>query len=61
MPTLLMNAGNEHNNWITIKLQGTKSNRSGIGAIVKVVSKHLRMTKEVSGGGWFHCLATVAG
>jgi hypothetical protein len=52
-PTLLVNGSTKHNRWITIKLQGTKSNRSGIGAIVKVVTKHLKMTKEVSGGGGF--------
>ena len=34
-----MNESRGHNHWIEIKLQGTKSNRDGIGALVKVVTK----------------------
>src|SRR5690606_21697054 len=35
---LLRNDGGNRNNWITVRVQGTKANRSGIGAIVRVQS-----------------------
>jgi enediyne biosynthesis protein E4 len=35
-----MNDSPDHNHWLELKLQGTKSNRDGIGARVKIVSKH---------------------
>jgi hypothetical protein len=34
-----MNKSPGHNHWIEFKLQGTKSNRDGIGALIKVVTK----------------------
>jgi hypothetical protein len=34
-----MNESPGHNHWLELKLQGTKSNRDGIGALVKVVTK----------------------
>lgn len=40
------------NHWLDIKLQGTKSNRDGIGALIKVVTK--------SGAQWNH-MSTAAG
>jgi hypothetical protein len=43
------NAGNS-NKWVIIKLQGTNSNRSAIGARVKVKAGSLSMIREVSGG-----------
>ncbi len=53
-PLLLMNDNNDSNNWLTVKLQGTQSNRSGIGAVVDVrVGSSLRMRRTVSGGGGF--------
>lgn len=35
---LLRNDGGNRNNWITVRAQGTKANRSGIGAVVRVQS-----------------------
>jgi hypothetical protein len=43
------NAGNS-NKWVIIKLQGTNSNRSAIGARVRVKAGSLNMIREVSGG-----------
>ena len=43
------NAGNS-NKWVILKLQGTTSNRSAIGARVKVKAGSLSMIREVSGG-----------
>jgi hypothetical protein len=43
------NAGNS-NKWVIIKMQGTNSNRSAIGARVKVKAGSLNMIREVSGG-----------
>jgi len=34
-----MNESPGHNHWLEFKLQGTKSNRDGIGALIKVVTK----------------------
>ena len=51
-PTLLKNAGND-NNWITVRLIGTDSNRSAVGAIVRVASSGIQMTKEVRAGSSF--------
>jgi hypothetical protein len=34
-----MNQGPGHNHWLELKLEGTKSNRDGIGARIKVVTK----------------------
>ena len=35
-----MNDSPGHNHWLELKLQGTKSNRDGIGARIKMVTKH---------------------
>jgi hypothetical protein len=43
------NAGNT-NKWVILKLQGVNSNRSAIGARVKVKAGSLSMIREVSGG-----------
>ena len=50
-PQLLRNDGGNKNNWILIKTIGTKSNRNGIGAKVKVVSGDLIQVDEVRSGG----------
>jgi hypothetical protein len=50
-PTILMNDGASHNNWITIKLVGSGKNRDAIGARVKVVSGDLSQWDEVHAGG----------
>jgi hypothetical protein len=44
---LLLNAGGE-NNWVRVSLVGTKSNRSGYGARVKLVSGDLVQYREHS-------------
>jgi enediyne biosynthesis protein E4 len=38
-PTLLRNDGGNANHWLTVSLRGTRSNRNGIGAIVRVVDE----------------------
>jgi hypothetical protein len=38
-------------NWITLKLEGTKSNRSAIGARVRITAGDLVQTGEVRSGG----------
>jgi enediyne biosynthesis protein E4 len=43
---LLRNDGSNRNNWLTIKLVGTKSNRDGVGARVVVRSGDLVQTEE---------------
>jgi hypothetical protein len=44
------------NNWITLKLEGVKSNRSAIGARIKVTMEGARaIHKTVSSGGSFGC------
>ena len=50
-PQLLRNDGGNKNNWIMVKTIGTKSNRDGIGAKVKVVSGDLTQIDEVRSGG----------
>jgi len=50
-PSLLRNEGGNRNNWITIKLLGTKCNRTAIGARVRVVAeKHAQMDEVHTGG-----------
>jgi len=49
-PSLLRNDGGNKNNWINIKLLGTKCNRTAIGARVRVVTqKHAQMDEVHSG------------
>ena len=50
-PQFLRNDGGNKNNWIIVKTIGTKSNRNGIGARVKVVSGDLTQLDEVRSGG----------
>jgi hypothetical protein len=50
LPSLLKNVGGNKQNWIKIKLVGTKCNRTAIGARVRVAAgKHIQMD-EVSSG-----------
>ena len=49
-PTLLRNDGGNANKSVLIRLAGVKSNRSGIGARVKIVSGDLVQTDEVHSG-----------
>ena len=46
---LFRNEGND-NNWLHIKLAGTKSNRDGVGARVTVKAGDLSMTREINPG-----------
>ena len=39
------------NHWLTLRLVGTRSNRSAIGARVRCVAAGVRQTQEVRGGG----------
>jgi hypothetical protein len=50
-PTLLRNETVSGNHWMTIRLEGTKSNRSGIGARVQVRSGGRTQVAEVRSGG----------
>jgi enediyne biosynthesis protein E4 len=49
-PTVLRNDTRSANHWIQIRLQGTKTNRSGVGAGVKVVAGDLVQIDEVHSG-----------
>jgi hypothetical protein len=53
-PTVLRNDGGNRNNWIMVKCSGTKSNRSAIGARVKVTAGGRTQIDEVrSGSGYY--------
>jgi hypothetical protein len=47
-PTLLRNEGGNANHWLTVTLKGTRSNRQGIGAIVRVVDDRGRAQSGIS-------------
>ena len=49
-PTLLRNDSPSQNHWIQIRLRGTRSNRDGIGARIKVVAGDLTQVDEVHSG-----------
>ena len=49
-PTILRNDSAPGNHWIQIRLRGTKTNRDGIGARVKVVAGDLTQIDEVHSG-----------
>jgi hypothetical protein len=53
VPRLLKSYGNTGNNWIKLKLIGTKSNRSAIGARVRCVTGDHQQIDEVRSGGSF--------
>jgi len=50
LPSLLRNDGGNKQNWIKIKLTGTHSNRTAIGARVRVVAGHHSQIDEVHSG-----------
>ena len=50
-PSLLKQAGKHTGNWVLIKLTGTKSNRSAIGAKVRLTAGGMIQTDEVRSGG----------
>jgi hypothetical protein len=47
---LYRNEGGNRNNWVSLRLRGTKSNRSGLGAIVRVESTSGRQAQTVHSG-----------
>jgi hypothetical protein len=49
-PQLLRNDGGNRNHWLEVRLVGTRSNRDGIGAKVKVVAAGVTQTSEAKGG-----------
>ena len=49
-PTVLRNDSPARNHWIQIRLRGTRSNRDGIGARIKVVAGDLTQVDEVHSG-----------
>jgi len=50
MPSLLRNDGGNKNNWIKVKLIGTKCNRTAIGARARIVTgKHTQIDEVHSG------------
>ena len=51
LPSLLRNDGGNEQNWIKIKLIGTKCNRTAIGARVRVVTGAHTQIDEVHSGG----------
>ena len=48
---LLRNDGANRNHWLNVRLTGTKSNRSGLGAVVKVESAQGKQSAMVRSGG----------
>ena len=50
---LLRNDGGNRNHWITLKLMGTRSNRDGVGARVKVISGPSTQIREARVGGGY--------
>jgi hypothetical protein len=50
-PVLLRNRGGDANHWLSIRLQGTQSNRDAIGARIKVTAGGRSMMEEVRSGG----------
>ena len=50
-PTLLRNEGGNKNRWLKVKTIGTRSNRTGIGARVRVVADSHSQIDEVRSGG----------
>ncbi|HVQ30674.1 MAG TPA: CRTAC1 family protein, partial [Vicinamibacteria bacterium] len=50
-PDLFRTIALQKNHWLTLRLVGTRSNRSAIGARVSATTKDGRQTQEVRGGG----------
>jgi enediyne biosynthesis protein E4 len=49
-PSLLRNDGGNANHWLTVQLMGTKSNRDGIGASLKLMSEGFVQVEQAKGG-----------
>ncbi|MDQ6676194.1 MAG: CRTAC1 family protein [Acidobacteriota bacterium] len=50
-PSLYRNDGGNRNHWLNIRLNGTKSNRSGLGAVVRVETASAKQSATVRSGG----------
>jgi hypothetical protein len=50
-PSLLRNDGGNANHWLTVQLIGTKSNRDGTGASLKLTSEGVVHVEQAKGGG----------
>jgi hypothetical protein len=50
-PILLRNDGAEKNRWLKVKVAGTRSNRTGLGARVRIVAGEHAQIQEVRSGG----------
>jgi enediyne biosynthesis protein E4 len=51
LPELLRNDGGNSNHWLEVLLIGTKSNRDGIGASLKLTSQGIVQAEQAKGGG----------
>jgi hypothetical protein len=49
-PSLLRNDGGNANHWLTVLLIGTKSNRDGVGASLKLSSEGVTQVEQAKGG-----------
>ncbi len=49
-PSFLRNDGGNANNWLTVRLVGTKSNRDGNGSSLRLVSEGFTQVKQSKGG-----------
>ena len=49
-PSLLRNDGGNANHWLTVLLIGTKSNRDGVGASIKLTSEGFVQVEQAEGG-----------
>jgi hypothetical protein len=54
VPALLRCDAKTGNNWVAVRAIGVKSNRSGIGAVVKVISDDRAQMAEVRSGGSYY-------
>jgi hypothetical protein len=54
VPVLLRADSTTNNNWVSIKLIGVKSNRTGVGARIKVVTEGKAQIDEVRSGGSYY-------
>jgi hypothetical protein len=54
VPALLRCDAKTGNNWVAVRTIGVKSNRSGIGAVVKVISDDRAQMAEVRSGGSYY-------
>jgi hypothetical protein len=50
-PLLLHNSGGNGNHFLNFKLVGTKSNRDGMGARIRVLAGGTSQIREIAGGG----------